>query len=120
MPSNQELPGGAQTGSCSHLAAGGSHNADSPRIAPVHSIALYEPGIDLWLRLRNDLTTDAWSAKRMEVNASSTALELDLEQMQAAQLPICCWWCNSLMSAMCGCLAMAACSNGDAAPGRFR
>jgi iron complex transport system substrate-binding protein len=79
----------------------------------VHSIALYEPGTDLWLRLREaTLTIAALVNKESEAERQLAALELDLAQMQAAQpadLPPC-WWCNSLMSAMCGCLAVAACS----------
>ena len=83
------------------------------RIAPVHSIALYEPGTALWQRLREaTLTIAALVSKEAEAERQLAALELDLAQMQAAQptdLPPC-WWCNSSMSAMCGCLAVAACS----------
>jgi iron complex transport system substrate-binding protein len=56
------------------------------RIAPVHSIALYEPGTDLWLRLREaTLTIAALVNKESEAERQLAALELDLAQMQAAQ-----------------------------------
>ena len=60
------------------------------RIAPVHSIALYEPGTDLWQRLREaTLTIAALVNKEAEAERQLAALEQDLAQMQAAQLPIC-------------------------------
>ena len=56
------------------------------RIAPVHAIALYEPGTDLWLRLREaTLTIAALVNKETEAERQLAALELDLAQMQAAQ-----------------------------------
>ncbi len=56
------------------------------RIAPVHSIALYEPGTDLWQRLREaTLTIAALVNKEAEAERQLAALELDLAQMQVAQ-----------------------------------
>ena len=83
-PAQPRAAGRAETRSHPHLAAGGPLAPTLSRIAPVQSIALYEPDVDLWQRLHEaTLTIAALVNKTAEAEQLLARLDQDLAQMRA-------------------------------------